>query len=96
MRTYVYRCDNPRCGARFEVSHPASACDRTYICPVCGSHRTHRIPQTPSVNWGGLAPSRGTMSRTVRRLTDKGAVQRRAEGYMQRHGRGAPRHAARL
>ncbi|MCZ7544652.1 MAG: zinc ribbon domain-containing protein [Anaerolineae bacterium] len=66
MPTYVYQCDAPGCGHRFEVRHGVAACDApgaTPPCPACGAATTHRAPQRVAVNWGGLPPSAGRSRR---------------------------------
>ncbi len=82
--TYVYQCDTPGCGHRFEVKHPMAACDdpgEAPACPVCGAQAAHRVPPATAVNWGGLPPSAGALSPAVRALVDEGNRQRRVEAY---------------
>ena len=46
MAYYIYRCDE--CGAEFEESQSILR-DKPTNCRDCGSGKTHRIPQLPSV-----------------------------------------------
>ncbi|GAB4453840.1 MAG: hypothetical protein Kow00120_23750 [Anaerolineae bacterium] len=84
MPTYVYQCDAPGCGHRFETVHSMAACDdpgATPPCPACGAATTHRAPQRVAVNWGGLPPSAGALAPAVRALVDEDNRQRRMEAY---------------
>ena len=81
MPIYVYRCDAPACRHRFEATHSIAACDAPHACPACGGQDTHRVPQASRVNWGGLAPSQGTLSPAMRALADEGNRRRRIDAY---------------